>query len=255
MAPLPTSRSFSLLDLLVVIVLVGVTASLLMPALMVCKTPADKTRCMNRLRQFGLAAIQYADDKAFFPHNRSAVTLDADETGNHQTKIFRSLLWYGYHDNPQGWICPSSYDMFVPVNNDDVREHMRKWFWQGDYSKSNARAAPFVDGGADPVGSGPRATTEISYGWTRRGMSVNEPSTGILGADRSLRAEGDKSGSGPDSFGNHQDGWNVLKVDGTVDLVTPGYDPGGPKTRTGLRWLRSVAPGGGFLAITNQTFD
>ena len=41
----------------------------------------------------------------------------------------RSLYWYGYHDNPEGAICPSSIDVYVPIQNKAVRDDLRLWNW------------------------------------------------------------------------------------------------------------------------------
>ncbi|MCH7653638.1 MAG: glutamyl-tRNA reductase [Chloroflexi bacterium] len=81
----------------------------------------NRARCANNLRQLGLAAIQYSDDKRFFPHVRKIRELDGGYDSNHTPKTMRSLQWYGYHDNPEGWICSSSYDVFVPISSAAVR--------------------------------------------------------------------------------------------------------------------------------------
>lgn len=59
-------RGFTLVELLVVIAVISVLASLLLPSLSMAKEKARSISCLNNLRQVGLAIQVYADDHQDF---------------------------------------------------------------------------------------------------------------------------------------------------------------------------------------------
>ena len=209
------------LDLATTAVLSALAIGFLAPARARSQDAKDGKTCANNLKQIGLAAIQYADDKRFFPHIGKAKDLDmgGDTTprGNEvPPRCLRALIFFNYHDQPEAFVCSSSDDEPGKLG-EKARKDIRDFGWLG--SVPEERVSPLVkvadkDRDAD-------ALTDLSYGYTIKGYSSNSPATSLLAADRAARL-------GPRTkqklAGNHKKGWTVLHVDAHTEFVKKGSD-------------------------------
>ena len=224
-----TRRGFTLIELLVVIAIIGILATLIMPAVMKAKESANKSKCASNLRQVAIAAVSYAGEKRFFPHVRGARSLDNDWTDTDQLRIYVALIYFGYLDTNETYICPSSFDVHFPMGGTQIQD-LRQWTFGGTAALNPVpRTSPLAPGGNPGLVAGLDQSQEVSYGWTRKPLTYNAGSATVLGADRALRVVHDVAGGGsavPGTAGNHREGWNVIQADAAVRFLGVRYDRG-----------------------------
>jgi prepilin-type N-terminal cleavage/methylation domain-containing protein len=70
-------RGFTLVELLVVIAIIAVLIGLLLPAVQAARESARRTKCLNSMRQVGLATLTYESSKKRLPPRRHTVAVGA----------------------------------------------------------------------------------------------------------------------------------------------------------------------------------
>jgi prepilin-type N-terminal cleavage/methylation domain-containing protein len=60
-------HAFTIVELLVVIAIIGALVALLLPAVLASRASADRTNCVNKMRQLGVAALHHESVRNFLP--------------------------------------------------------------------------------------------------------------------------------------------------------------------------------------------
>ena len=166
-------RAFTLIELLVVIAVIGIIAALLLPVISSAKSRAQRTTCLNNLKQINLGINLYADD------NRDTLPANSNVSGavittNHWAIFYKRLIknYVGLHgaSSPQDklFACPADtfYYDFPSLAYESISYHDQLDSDYSSYGFSGANGSPY-----NPYSPG-------IFGWKQ--TSIKDPSKTLL---------------------------------------------------------------------------
>lgn len=110
----PNEFGFTLAELLVVITIIAVLASLLLPSLARIREEGRRTVCKNNLRQIGQGCILYSTDSGdYYPYK-----CNSDEMKSNPLASL-ALLYPNYVNARKIFVCPSTADLCIDLEPGD----------------------------------------------------------------------------------------------------------------------------------------
>jgi prepilin-type N-terminal cleavage/methylation domain-containing protein len=103
----PAERGFTLLEVFVVVVIIGILATLLIPVFSKIRARAQRVQCMANLRSLYIAAESYIQQNGSWPQIPMS---DSDSAENDYANAWITALT-PFGPTQQTWICPTIQEL------------------------------------------------------------------------------------------------------------------------------------------------
>lgn len=171
-------RGFTVIELLCVITIIALLAAMLMPMTGNLLTKARDTKCMNNLRQIGIAANAAANDN---DNRYPIIEFDADgkvvsEAFEVEAKFLDEAL-KPYGITKENLICPA--DEKGPKNYMQSFAHNSSYMWS-PYSEDNSAGSPVIMSRRRGMTTIPASRLQLASDWQALHISTDRGGAPML---------------------------------------------------------------------------
>ena len=196
-------NAFTLVELLVVIAIIGILIGLLLPAVQMAREAARRAQCTNKLKQLGLACLNYHESaKKCFP--AGALSVPASDKISRRISGFIPLLPFMEQEALFNNIMTENF--LLDFNSDAPSSNL--------LTTQLADLLCPSDGAGTTVGGQAKTNYRLCYGDFPTHFSNMAGTTGALGSSKTTICNADRG-----AFASQQ--WNGLKgfSDGTSNTI------------------------------------
>jgi prepilin-type N-terminal cleavage/methylation domain-containing protein/prepilin-type processing-associated H-X9-DG protein len=234
----PARKAFTLVELLVVIAIIGILIALLLPAIQAARASAQRTQCMNSLKQIGLGLCNHESTKKAYPQGRMLPDFAVDGVEQFPTAYTNVVAasthtktgFYSVHT----WLLPYMDEKAIynkihfefPVTT--VMENPKGVINNGSYEAYSAAAGIFICP-SDPHVEAIVSENNYRYnfggstpygGWATTSSTNRSPDNGAFTIGKALRAKDFTDGLSKTVFFAERDKGSL----GTAGTVAPTID-------------------------------
>lgn len=180
---LKAAAGFTLIELLVVIAVLAILAALLLPALGRAKAKAQRTACMNNLRQINVGVRMYSDDAHDVSPSPGTATTNFPDLYSDYKHLMKSYVGLKGASSPQDQLFACPADRFYPnhlfTDDEPTTAYVRKSLHEEPYVDYSSYAFNGGDGRTEVFRTNGVPFTRLGLGNVRL-SAVKHPSRTAL---------------------------------------------------------------------------